>query len=76
VASLVAQQVKNPPAMQETWVQKIPWRRERVPTPVFRPREFHGLYSPWGHKELDMLNDFHFHPDPQATTNMLSAAIH
>ena len=23
-------------------------------TPVFWPREFHGLYSPWGHKELDM----------------------
>ena len=31
-ASLVAQLVKNPPAMWETWVQslvcKIPWRRE------------------------------------------------
>ena len=26
-------------------------QRERVPTPVFWPREFHGLYSPWGHKE-------------------------
>ena len=23
------------------------------PTPVFWPGEFHGLYSPWGHKELD-----------------------
>ena len=22
-------------------------------TPVFLPREFHGLYSPWGCKELD-----------------------
>ena len=30
-------------------VGKIPWRRERLPTPVFWPREF----SPWGHKELD-----------------------
>ena len=30
------------------------WRRERLPTPVFWPGEFHGLYSPWGHKELDM----------------------
>ena len=27
---LVAQLVKNPPAMQETWVEKIPWRRERL----------------------------------------------
>ena len=23
------------------------------PTPVSWPREFHGLYSPWGHKESD-----------------------
>ena len=36
------------------WVGKIPWRRERLPTPVFWPVEFHGLYSPWGRKELDM----------------------
>ena len=53
-ASLVAQLVKNLPAMWETWVGKIPWRRERLSIPVFWPGEFHGLYSPWGHKELDM----------------------
>ena len=55
-ASLVAQLVKNPPAIWETWVGKIkiPWRRERLPIPVFWPGEFHRLYSPWGHKELDM----------------------
>ena len=57
-ASLVAQLVKNPPAMQEIWVdpwvRKSPWRRERLPTPVFWPGELHGLYSPWGHKESDM----------------------
>ena len=44
--------------MQETLVQslvgKIPWTRERLPTPEFWPGEFHGLYSPWSHKELDM----------------------
>ena len=49
-ASLVAELVKNPPAMWETWfnpwIGKIPWRRERVPTPVFWPGEFYGLYSP------------------------------
>ena len=28
--------------------------REKLPTPVFWPEEFHGLYSPWGCKELDM----------------------
>ena len=26
-----------------SWVVKIPWRRERLPTPVFWPGEFHGL---------------------------------
>ena len=52
-ASLVAQLVKNLSAMRETWVGKISWRRERLPTPRFWPGEFHGLYSPWGHKESD-----------------------
>ena len=56
-ASLGAQFVKNPPAMWETWVQSLGWenprRRERLPTPVLWPREFHGLYSPWGRKESD-----------------------
>ena len=32
---------------------KVPWRRERLPTPVFWPGEFHGQYSPWGLKESD-----------------------
>ena len=32
---------------------RFPWRRERLPTPVFWLGEFHGLYSPWGHKESD-----------------------
>ena len=27
-------------------VGKIPWRRKWLPTPVFWPGEFHGLYSP------------------------------
>ena len=37
--ALIAQLVKNPPAMQEirfdSWVGKIPWRWDRLPTPVF-----------------------------------------
>ena len=41
------------------WVGKIPWRRKRPPTPIFWPREFHGLYSLWGHKVR--LSGFHFH---------------
>ena len=35
----------------DLWVGKIPWRRERLPTPLFLPAKLHGLYSPWGHKE-------------------------
>ena len=54
-ASLVAQLVKNLSAVRETllrsWVGKMPWRREWLPTPVFLPREFHGLYSPWSYKQ-------------------------
>ena len=53
-ASLVAWLVKNLPTMQETWVGKIPWRREQQPTLVFWPGEFHALrHSPWGCKKSD-----------------------
>ena len=54
--------VKKLPAMQETgfdpWVEKILWRREWLPTPVFCPEEFHQERSlvgnsPWGCKESD-----------------------
>ena len=38
----------------DPWVGKIPWRRERLPTPVFWPGEFLGLKSPWGLKESNM----------------------
>ena len=87
---MIAQMVKNPPQFRRpwfnSWVGKIPWRRDRLPTPVFFvfpcdsagkestcnvgdlnlipglgrssgegkglptpvfwPRDFHGLYSP------------------------------
>ena len=61
-ASLVAQMVKNLPATQETgfnpWFQKIPWRREWQPTPVFLPEKSHGQrslvdFGPWDCKESD-----------------------
>ena len=32
---------------------RFPWRRKKLPTPVFWPGEFQGLCSPWGHKESD-----------------------
>ena len=28
---------------------------KRLPTLVFWPGKFHGLYSPWNHKELDTI---------------------
>ena len=41
--SLVAQWVKNPPAMRETWIWSLgwedPWRRAWQPTPIFLPGE-------------------------------------
>ena len=55
-ASLVALPwlVKNPPAMQETLVpflgREDPLEKGRLPTPVFWPGEFYGLYSAWGHR--------------------------
>ena len=61
-SSLVAQLGKNPPAMQKTWVQSLdqedPLEKGKVPTPVFWPRELRGLYSPWGHRELDLTECF------------------
>ena len=49
----MAQLVKNPPAIWETWVSSLGWEdpleREKLPTPVFWP----GECSPWGSKESD-----------------------
>ena len=55
--------VKNPPALQEIWVQSLgqedPLEKEWQPTAVFLLGEFHGQrslvgYSPWGCKQSDM----------------------
>ena len=40
----------------DPWVGKIPWRRERLPTPAFWPGEFHELYNK---KSQTRLSDFH-----------------
>ena len=62
-ASLVAQMVKNLPAMQETWVRSLDWEdplEEGMATHssilAWSPHGHRGLagYSPWGRKELDM----------------------
>ena len=31
-----------------------PLKKGKATTPVFWPGDFHGLYSPWGHRESDM----------------------
>ena len=48
----------------DSWMGKIPWRREWLPTLVFLPRESHGQrnpasYSPWGRKESDTTERLH-----------------
>ena len=48
----MVQIVKNPPAVQECrrlqfdpWVEKIPWRREWLLTPIFLPAKLNGQRS-------------------------------
>ena len=68
----VAYLVKNPLQCRrpgfDPWVGKIPWRKEKLPTLVFWPGEFHGQrilvgYSPQGHKESNMTERLSTHFD-------------
>ena len=56
-ASLVAQLVKNLPAIGETWVRSLGWKdplEKGTPThSSILAWRFHGLYSPRGCKESD-----------------------
>ena len=64
--SLIAQLVKNSPAMQETWVWSLGWE-----DPLEKGKAIHSSIltsritctCPWGHKELD-------------TTERLSLSLH
>ena len=57
--------VKNPPVSAgdmglNPGLRRFPCRREWQLTPAFLPRKSHGQkilvgYSPWGHKESDMI---------------------
>ena len=53
-APFVAQLVKNPPAVRETWVQALGWEdpleKGKAAHPSILAGEFHGLSSPWGHR--------------------------
>ena len=61
-ASLVVQTVKNPPAMQKSWVWSLGREdplEKGMATHSSMPGEFHGQrslagYSPWGCKESDV----------------------
>ena len=56
-ASLVAQLVKNLPAIRETWVRSLGWEdtleKGKATHSSIQPGKFHGLYSLWGRKESD-----------------------
>ena len=60
-ASLVAKVVRT--SLQygrpgfDAWVGKMPWRRERLPTPVIWPGEFRGLQS-MGSQRVNMTEIF------------------
>ena len=58
----MAQLVKNPPAMQETWVRSLGWEdpleKGKATHSSILAREFYGLYSPRGGTDM---TDFHFH---------------
>ena len=56
--SLVVQLVKNPLAVWETWVWSLGWEnpleKEKAARSSILAGEFHGLCSPWRHKESNM----------------------
>ena len=68
-ASLVFQLVKNPPAMQETWVRSLGWEdlleKEMAIHPVLLPGKSHGRRAWWAvvhavAKSWTRLRDFTF----------------
>ena len=82
--SLVAQMVKHLHTIWETWVQslgwKISWWRKWQPTPVFLPEKSHRWrslvgYSPWGRKESDTTEWFHFSYHLSGSSNVNVLAI-
>ena len=54
-ASLVGQLVKNPPAMQETWLGSLGWE-----DPLQKGKATHSSILAWITKSWTRLSDFHF----------------
>ena len=81
-AFLVAQTVKNPPAMRKRWVRSLGWKdaleQGMAPTPVFLAgvsswTEEPGGYSVWGHKEsgrTERLSTAQHSPDPKSDSEV------
>ena len=69
----MAQLVKNLLSVRENWVLSLGWEREST-TPVFWPREFHGLQS-MGCKEPDTTEGFSLTFTPALQTNALPAEL-
>ena len=64
MTSLVAQIVKNPPAIQETWLRSLGWE-----DPLEKENVIHSsiltwrisMDSPWDHKVLDRMKQLSLH---------------
>ena len=72
--SLMAQLVKNLPAVRETWIRSLSWEgpleKGTATHSSIWPGKFHGLDSPWGRKESDtteQLSLLLFSPAPQSS---------
>ena len=79
---MVAQLVKNPPAVCETWIQSLGWKdaleKGQLPTPVFWPRKFHGQgesgrLQSMSHKESDKSKQLSLHLRTEAELVLLSS---
>ena len=77
--TLIAQMVKNPPAMLETQVRslgrKILWKGKQQPTPELLPGIFSGQgslvgYNPWNCKEGDMTEQLLYTLNLQFSTRL------
>ena len=55
---------------------RSPGEGKGLPTPVFWPGEFHGLYSPWGHKESGMAERLSLHFNTVLTTICIAFTLY
>ena len=85
-ASLVAQLVKNPPAMWETWGRSLgqedPLEKGKATHSSILPREFHRLYSPFTEQNYHPRKFLHAScksiliPRPRGTAVLIPHSMH